>query len=349
MTLDKTAGGVPLTVNASGMSSTDPDTGTGDFVLGFDIDFGDGSAVINANSASHTYSTPGVYTISLVVVDTRNMRSTSVTSLINVTAPGSDIQAPSAPNSPTVTNNQSSQVTINWGASIDNISVLGYHVYLNGVKQNSNYITNTQYTIINLVEAASYNVSVVAIDLSGNASAPSTVSFVTNRKPVAAFTGSRVGNAPFALSLNTSTSSDPDAGDFITDYFWTIGGNNFSGQILNTTLNAVGTYPSHLQAKANNGSLSTVVSFVVTVDSVPVSSILLDQSSISFPALQSRQLTATIAPANASNKNMSWTSSNTSVVTVDNTGRLTGVSAGSAVVTVTSQSGGLSATCNVSV
>jgi len=60
-------------------------------------------------------------------------------------------------------------------------------------------------------------------------------------------------------------------------------------------------------------------------------------------------LTATITPSNAANKNVTWSTSNTSVATVSATGTVTAISAGSAIITVTTVDGNLTATCNVTV
>ena len=62
------------------------------------------------------------------------------------------------------------------------------------------------------------------------------------------------------------------------------------------------------------------------------------------------QLTASVAPAYAANKTLTWTSSNTNVATVDANGLVTPVSQGIAVITATTQDGSnLSATCVVTV
>src|SRR5690606_15476514 len=61
------------------------------------------------------------------------------------------------------------------------------------------------------------------------------------------------------------------------------------------------------------------------------------------------QLGAEVAPANATNKNVSWTSNNTAIATVSASGLVTAKAAGSAVITAKSADGGKTATTNVTV
>ena len=60
-------------------------------------------------------------------------------------------------------------------------------------------------------------------------------------------------------------------------------------------------------------------------------------------------LTATVAPATATNQNVTWSSSDTDVATVDDDGVVTGVSAGTATITATTVDGGFTDTCSVTV
>jgi len=60
-------------------------------------------------------------------------------------------------------------------------------------------------------------------------------------------------------------------------------------------------------------------------------------------------LTASILPTNAFNLAVRWTSFNTRIATVSSSGVVTGVSAGQAIITVITVSGGLSASCLVTV
>lgn len=76
---------------------------------------------------------------------------------------------------------------------------------------------------------------------------------------------------------------------------------------------------------------------------VAVSDVSLSAASGTLNPGGSVQLTATVGPSNATNKAVTWTSSNTSVATVVN-GLVTAVAIGSATITVTTQDGGYTAT-----
>ena len=82
---------------------------------------------------------------------------------------------------------------------------------------------------------------------------------------------------------------------------------------------------------------------------VGVSGITLNKTALNLTIGASESLVATISPSNATNKDVEWTSSNTNVATVDTTGKVTGVSSGSATITVKTKDGAKVATCNVTV
>ena len=82
---------------------------------------------------------------------------------------------------------------------------------------------------------------------------------------------------------------------------------------------------------------------------VGVSGITLNKTALNLTIGASESLVATISPSNATNKDVEWTSSNTNVATVDTKGKVTGVSSGSATITVKTKDGSKVATCNVTV
>jgi len=86
------------------------------------------------------------------------------------------------------------------------------------------------------------------------------------------------------------------------------------------------------------------------VQTVNVSGISLNQSSLDINVLGTAALTAMVAPTDASNKRVTWSSNNAAVAKVDSSsGLVTGVSAGTAIITATTEDGGLTANCTVTV
>lgn len=101
--------------------------------------------------------------------------------------------------------------------------------------------------------------------------------------------------------------------------------------------------------KTENGEFTASATITVSNDVVAVTGVKLNKSSLTLSPNESSTLTATIAPSNASNKGVTWTSSNTSVATVSSTGMVTAKKDGTTVITVTSKDGSFTAKCNVTV
>lgn len=82
---------------------------------------------------------------------------------------------------------------------------------------------------------------------------------------------------------------------------------------------------------------------------IPVASVALDQEELSLFAGENETVIASVLPLVASNQKVTWTSSDDTVATVDENGVVTAVSAGAAVITVTTEDGSLTASCTVTV
>ena len=93
--------------------------------------------------------------------------------------------------------------------------------------------------------------------------------------------------------------------------------------------------------------------FTLSIDKpvvIPVTGVKLDKTSLTLQETGSDTLTVTVEPDNATNKNVNWESSDTSIATVDASGKVTAISAGSATITVAAADGsGVSASCSVTV
>ena len=77
--------------------------------------------------------------------------------------------------------------------------------------------------------------------------------------------------------------------------------------------------------------------------------ISLNKSTTSIVKEATETLTATVTPSNTTYDDVTWTSSDTSVATVSALGVVTGVAAGTAVITATTERGGFTASCTVTV
>lgn len=98
---------------------------------------------------------------------------------------------------------------------------------------------------------------------------------------------------------------------------------------------------------ATAGGKSAQCTITVKKAFVAVTDITLSQTNLSLEKGETATLTATVAPADATDKTVSWSSSDASVATVSSSGLVTAVKAGKATITATA--GGKSAQCVVSV
>ena len=112
------------------------------------------------------------------------------------------------------------------------------------------------------------------------------------------------------------------------------------------TATVANTYSSFIDAlKANFDYLYELASTGQTPATVSVTGVSINPTSFTLSSAgATKQLTETVTPSNATNKNVSWTSSNTSVATVSSTGLVTAVSNGTATITCKTADGNKTAT-----
>lgn len=94
-----------------------------------------------------------------------------------------------------------------------------------------------------------------------------------------------------------------------------------------------------------------ILAFDIAVEApvVPVSGVTLDKDTATIFEGESVTLEATVAPVNATNQGVAWTSSDTAVATVDANGKVTGIGAGTATITVITADGAETDVCTVTV
>ena len=82
---------------------------------------------------------------------------------------------------------------------------------------------------------------------------------------------------------------------------------------------------------------------------VAVTGVKLNKDTLTVEKVKSGTLTATVEPNDATNKKVTWKSSDEKIATVDDQGNVTGVGVGKATITVTTEDGNKTATCAVEV
>ena len=105
-----------------------------------------------------------------------------------------------------------------------------------------------------------------------------------------------------------------------------------------------------ITVKTDDGGYTATCTVTVKEEVVviPVTGISLDKTVLELTVDDQVTLSATVSPANATNKQVRWSTSNASVAGVDQ-GKVTAVAPGEAVITVTTEDGGFTANCTVTV
>ncbi len=110
------------------------------------------------------------------------------------------------------------------------------------------------------------------------------------------------------------------------------------------------TYSWYMWAEVN-GTTYTSKDQMQTFTTLPVNvtGVSINPTSVTIKEDATTTLTATVSPSDATNKGVTWSSSNTGVATVSSSGVVTGVKAGTATITVKTNDGGKTASCTVNV
>jgi chitodextrinase len=164
---------------------------------------------------------------------------------VTTSPPPSDTTPPTVPTGLTSSNVTTTQATLSWQASSDNVSVAGYRIYRNGSLAGTS--STTSHTATGLAASTTYSFTVSAFDAAGNASAQSTALSVTT-----ASTPPPAGSGPLA-----AYSFDETAGTMLADR----SGNNRPGTLVNGPLWTAGRY--------NGGLAFDGVNDYVTMGDIP--------------------------------------------------------------------------------
>ena len=124
-------------------------------------------------------------------------------------------------------------------------------------------------------------------------------------------------------------------------------------QLVSFSANAAGEYTAKLVVSYKNAEDAVAELKVVLKENTPptiaVTGVTLDKTAAELKVDETLQLNATVLPTNATNQNVTWASSAPAVAAVSATGLITAKAEGSATITVTTEDGGKTATCAITV
>lgn len=214
--------------------------------------------------------------------------SSGFSSTVSATTQG-DTQAPTVPTGVTILTSSYTNVGIQWTASTDNVAVVGYRIYANGILLGTS--TTTTYSSTALLPATFYAITVRAYDASGNESVDSAPANLTTSGPLTFFCKASggldqlstwgtnpdgSGTAPISFSYDGQLFKIPSPQNRTLTNALTIGG-NVSRVIVDN--GATLTVSQPLTGTINVGSGSTLN---VNVDYQPVFETIDPTSTINF-------------------------------------------------------------------
>lgn len=115
------------------------------------------------------------------------------------------------------------------------------------------------------------------------------------------------------------------------------------------TAKAKGSATITAKAGEKTATCAVTVNEATSTETVDVTGVTLTPKTLTLEEGKTSTLTATVAPSNASDKTVSWTSSEPTIATVDQNGKVTAVKAGQTNITVTTNNGNKTDTCAVTV
>ena len=211
------------------------------------------------------------------------------------------------------------------------------------------------YALIKGIEVGSSDIEITVKDYDGNVKTDSVkVNVINSNQPVLV---SSIALSPTSVTLNPNgtykfnvTVSPSNATN--KGVTWSSNDTNVVSVDQNGNIKALKDGMAKIRVTAQDGSGKYAEASVTVESSKPtnvlVTGVSLNASTVKMYVGQSYQLIHTIKPSNATNKGVTWSSSNTNVVSVSN-GKIVGKSSGKARITVTTNDGRYSAYTDVTV
>lgn len=229
---------------------------------------------------------------------------------------------------PTDATNQS----LTWSSSVEGVATVDSTGKVTAIKAGTTVITATAKDDSGISASCTVQVTVPTVKVTGITLNKTTASVVKGK----------------TVALTATVTPDTATDKTIK---WTTSNKNVATVSTDgvVTAKAAGTAIITATAADDSGVKATC-KITVTNPVVKVTKVTLNKTTASVVKGKTLTLTATVTPTNATNKNVTWKSSNTKIATVDGNGKVTAVAAGTATITCTAKADkSKSATCKITV
>lgn len=304
---------------------------TGADIASFDI--------LSSDTVTITTRAPGKATITVTTTDGGKTASCDVTVIqpvtkVTLSEPQTIKVGESFDLIATVEPEDATSKDVTWKSSDESIATVSTSGRVLGIKSGNAVITVTTVGKNSSGEQLSTNCEITVT--------PATIS-VTDVKLNKSATSLKVDET------DQLTATVLPVGATTTTVSW--GSNNTSVATVSTsglvTAKAAGT--ATITVTTTDGGRTATCTVTVTPDPIKVTGITITPTKLSLTGSASSKLTAHITPSDAANQKVTWKSSNTSVASVSESGVVNGNAPGTTTITATTDDGGKTATCAVTI
>ena len=156
-----------------------------------------------------------------------------------------------------------------------------------------------------------------------------------------------VVGTPEVLLVTINSSDATDRSYSVVSSDSTVATVSSTDMVVTVTTIAAGS--TSITVTTTDGAKTATCQVSVSATATAVTGVSLDKSSITINRGARQMLTATVAPADATNQDVTWSSSDETIAIVSNSGLVTGLTKGTAVIVATTVDGGFTATCTITV
>ncbi|SIS87184.1 Ig-like domain (group 2) [Zobellia uliginosa] len=282
-----------------------------------------GSAIITVTSQDGTNLTAtATITVEAATVGVTGVSVAPTTATITA-GEGTDLTA-------TVLPANASNPSVSWSSSNPAVATVSGTGRVTGVSAGSAIITVTTQDGTNLTATATITVEAATVGVTGVSVAPTTATITAGE-----------GTDLTATVLPANASNPSVSWSSSNPAVATVSG---TGRVTGVSAGS-----AIITVTTQDGNFEAISVITVEAATIDVTGVSVTPTTTTVTVGSGTNLAATVSPAEASNPNVTWSSSNPAVATVNGTGRVTGVSVGSAIITVTTQDGNFTATSNITI